>query len=149
MWSTIALLICRCFLRRIYRSSKAEPELMPRRRSSYKDNWENPCRPKESTVWNICTSRNNSRKQNVKKGMSSPLLSYPLLSSPLPHACPPLPLHAATCGCFLSLCAEECMTPFQDNAVLSIYPSQGISGEPEVKKSRDCFKNPSGRTADE
>ena len=68
-----------------------------------------------------------------------------VLSSPLLHACPPLPLHAAMCGCFLSLCAEEYMTPFQYNAVLLIYTSQGIWGEPEVKEVGDCGKNSSGR----
>lgn len=40
------------------------------------------------------------------------VLSSPFRSSPLPHACPLLPLHAAVCGCFLSLCAEEFMTAF-------------------------------------
>ena len=49
--------------------------------------------------------------------MSSPLVSSPLLFFPLPHICPLLPLHAAVCGCFCAMSAEEYVPVFLPDAV--------------------------------
>lgn len=82
----------------------------------------------------------------TRRGDKTKTRVCPLHFSP---TCPLLPLHAAVCGCFLSLRAEEYMTAFLYNAEMLICPSQGIHGEAGVKESRDCGKNLPGGTADE
>lgn len=139
MWLNMASLIWWDIFRWAYVSYIKEPKQTPRRKSSNRGNWENPCRPKASTASSICTNRNKWRRQNENKSMSSPLL----------YACPLLPLYAAVCGCFLSLCAEEYMTVFLYKAALLICTSQGIQRKAKVKERRDCGKNPSGGTAGE